>query len=394
MAAFRPSPSGSGITDDSGRGSSIFGSQASPSSASQSDGLRFEATSGLDQIRGRLGNAYDRASDAAEQIGDTMRQGFGRLDAGARDLAGRVGDSVSDLRQRAAGLEATIGSTLATADSTGSRFSSALMGASLMSKMLFLIAVVVAFFVLVTIGTAIISSLTSYSRNPMLLSNLKPGTSPMIISQDPRTPHSVPLLRSKNEAPGIEFTYSTWIFVDDVPAPRSLPSAPRYRHIFHKGSTDSFDSSGLSQPVNSPGLYLVTSGTEGRRQKVDLEVVMSTFDDPLETVTIHDVPLNKWLNVVIMVKGQVLDVYINGTIAGRHVLQGVPMQSYGPLNMSLNGGFNGRMSTTQYFAYALSPVQIANLASVHPSLTEQSGGLANPFPQYLSLRWYTGSDAI
>lgn len=394
MAAFRPSPSGSGITDDSGRGSSIFGAQTPQSGTQSQDGLRSEAASGLGQIRSGLSDAYDRVSDAAEQVGDATRQGLSRLDAGARDLAGRAGETVADLRQRAAGLESTIGSTLADADTAGSRFGSALMGASLMSKMLFLIAVVVAFFVLVTIGTAIISSLTSYSRNPMLLNNLKPGTSPVVISQDPRTPHSIPLLRSKNEAPGIEFTYSTWIFVDDVPAPQSLPSKPRYRHIFHKGSTDSFDDSGLSQPVNSPGLYLVTSGTEGRKQKVDLKVVMSTFDDPNETVTIHDVPLNKWLNVVIMVKGQVLDVYVNGTIAGRHVLQGVPMQSYGPLNMSLNGGFDGRMSTTQYFAYALSPVQIANLASVHPSLTEKSGGLSNPFPQYLSLRWYTGSGAI
>ena len=392
--AFRPSPSGSVTTDDSGRGTSMFAPSTGSSAGSRSGSIFSDASDGLDQIQDGLQSAYGRVADGVQQVGEATRQEFGRLDTGARNMAQRAADSVPGLQNAAAGIQSSIDSTLAGAESAGSRFSGLLMGSGIGSKILFLIVVVIAFFVLVSVGTAIITSLTSYSKNPMLLSNLKPGTSPMVISQDPRTPQSIPLLRSKNQNPGIEFTYSTWIFVDDVPAPRSLPSKPRYRHIFHKGSTDSFDDTGLSKPVNSPGLYLVSNATAGHKQKVDLKVVLSTFDDPMESVTIHDVPLNKWLNVVIMVKGQVLDVYVNGTIAGRHVLQGVPMQSYGPLNMSLNGGFDGRMSTTQYFAYALSPVQIANMASVHPSLTEKSGGLSNPFPQYLSLRWYTGSDGI
>jgi hypothetical protein len=169
--------------------------------------------------------------------------------------------------------------------------------------------------------------------------------------------------------------------------------------VFHQGSPDKFTSEGLSQPINTPGLYIMTqndqsTGTNKNLQEVSLMVVMSTFDDPMESIVIRDIPLEKWINVVVVLKGQVLDVYVNGTIAGRHILKGVPMQSYGPLNMSLNGGFTGKMSTTQYFAYALSPVQIANVASVSPSLVEASGGIENPFPPYLSLRWYTGSSSI
>jgi len=267
-------------------------------------------------------------------------------------------------------------------------------GASIFSKMLFLVAVLVAFLVMVSIGTAIISSLTAFQKNPKLLSNLKPGTEPVVIPQDPATAGSIPLLRSKNEGSGVEFTYSTWIYVNDVPQPQSLPSQAKYKHIFHKGAAGDFSKDGMSQPVNTPGLYISSEATDGGNQMVDLAVVMSTFEDPMETIIIKDIPLNKWINVIIVLKGQVLDVYINGTIAGRHTLKGVPMQSYGPLNMSLNGGFAGRMSTTQYFSRALSPVQIANVASVHPSLQEKGGSLENPFPPYLSLRWYTGSAAI
>jgi len=337
----------------------------------------------FDRLRGQLDDTASNIGSAASSFGDRVRSGItdavGHARASARDIQAELG-------------RATAG--LPTFNATGDRLENLLTGASIWSKLLFLVAVLVAFLVMVTIGTTIISSLTAYSKNPMLLKNLKLGTEPVVIPQDPATTGSIPLLRSKNEGAGVEFTYSTWIYVNDVARPQSLPSPAKYKHVFHKGAAGEFTKDGMSQPVNTPGLYISSEATDAGKQKVDLAVVMSTFEDPMETIIIKDVPLNKWINVTIVLKGQVLDVYINGTIAGRHTLRGVPMQSYGPLNMSLNGGFAGRMSTTQYFSRALSPVQIANVASVHPSLQEKGGSLENPFPPYLSMRWYTGSAAI
>jgi hypothetical protein len=337
----------------------------------------------FDRLRGQLNDTASTIGAAASSFGDTVRSGVsdavGQAQASARNVQ-------SELDRATAGLP--------TLNATGSQMETLLSGASIWSKMLFLAAVLVAFLVMVSIGTAIISSLTAYQKDPKLLNNLKPGTEPVVIPQDPATAGSIPLLRSKNEGAGVEFTYSTWIFVNDVARPQSLPSPAKYKHVFHKGAAGDFTKDGMSQPVNTPGLYISSEATDGGKQKVDLVVVMSTFEDPMETIVIKDVPLNKWINVIIVLKGQVLDVYINGTIAGRHTLKGVPMQSYGPLNMSLNGGFAGRMSTTQYFSRALSPVQIANVASVHPSLQEKGGSQENLFPPYLSLRWYTGSAAI
>lgn len=337
----------------------------------------------FDRLGGQLDNTASTLGSTASSLGQAVRSNVSNAIGQARTSVNEV---QSELNRAIAGLP--------TFNAAGDRLESLFTGASIWSKMLFLVSVLVAFLVMVTIGTAIISSLTSYSKNPMLLSNLKPGTEPVVIPQDPATAGSIPLLRSKNEGAGVEFTYSTWIYVNDVPQPQSLPSPVKYKHIFHKGAAGEFTQDGMSQPVNTPGLYISSEATDGGKQKVDLAVVMSTFEDPMETIVIQDVPLNKWINVTIVLKGQVLDVYINGTIAGRHTLKGVPMQSYGPLNMSLNGGFAGRMSTTQYFSRALSPVQIANVAAVHPSLQEKGGSLENPFPPYLSLRWYTGSAAI
>ena len=381
------SPSGS---FDSGRGASV-GPSSSTASTADSSGYGVGAT--LGSLGADLQSAQTQATGAltdwgnqASQYGDQARSAISGTIADARQAsasalaqAGQMGDQLSAYAPDTNRL--------------GSQLQSTIMGAGIVSKLLFLIVVVISFFLLVTIGTSIIVGLTAYSKDPMLLRNLKSGTEQVIVAGDPRTPGSIPLLRSKNQGPGIEFTYSTWIYVDELPTPKSLPSPVKYRHVFHKGTAGDFSADGLSQPVNSPGLYIASSAADSGRQSVDLYVVMSTFEDPMETLTISDAPLDKWLNVIIVVKGQVLDVYVNGTIAGRSILKGVPLQSYGPLNMSLNGGFSGKMSSTQYFSYALSPVQIANVAAVHPSLKEK-GGVANTFPPYLSLRWYTGSGAI
>jgi hypothetical protein len=337
-----------------------------------------------------------QASSAADRVGSALSSGYNYVGSNARNYVTQANNYTNQGFQNLKSGLTDFQSRLGSYDQYLGNITS---GTSALSKIIFLVAVVVGFLILVSVGTKIITAATTYSKKPYLLKNLKSGTEQMVIPQDPRTAHSVPLLRSSNQEPGIEFTYSTWIFIDELPRIPAGATGPMYKHVFHQGSPDKFTSEGLSQPINTPGLYIMTqndqsTGTDQNLQEVSLMVVMSTFDDPMESIIIRDIPLEKWINVVVVLKGQVLDVYVNGTIAGRHMLKGVPMQSYGPLNMSLNGGFTGKMSTTQYFAYALSPVQIANIASVNPSLVEASGGIENPFPPYLSLRWYTGSSSI
>jgi hypothetical protein len=384
MSVFSTTPTGDSGSGDSGRGSSVGSSTSAPSGAS---GI-------FDDLSGAAQDAYDRTADIARTVGaqatsygDAARTSIGNTIADARQAAATTANESQKMLAR-------YGVTASGAESFGSGLYETIMKGSLFSKLLFLVVVVITFLVMVSVGAAIITGLTAYSRSPTVLGNLKSGTEAVVIPQDPATANSIPLLRSKNQGSGIEFTYSTWIYVDELPLPSAVPAPTKYKHVFHKGAAGTFTADGLSQPVNSPGLYIASDATDNGRQSVSLYVVMSTFDDPMETLEVHNIPLDMWINVVIVVKGQMLDVYVNGTIAGRRVLQGVPMQSYGPLNMSLNGGFTGKMSTTRYFAYALSPVQIANIATSAPSMKEKSGGLANPVPPYLSLRWYTGSSTI
>jgi len=99
----------------------------------------------------------------------------------------------------------------------------------------------------------------------------------------------------------------------------------KYRCVFYKGNdyatqmsssppsdkdvnVDSLDYLGMNFPNNAPGLY-ITPNTN------NLAVIMNTFNVINEEIIINDIPLNKWLNVVIRCQNTNLDVYINGTIA-------------------------------------------------------------------------------
>lgn len=252
---------------------------------------------------------------------------------------------------------------------------------SIIAKVSFLILVVLIFVMSLRIGSRVLSWVQSPSTNPVLLKGLKNGKRFVKITQDPKLDGSKPIIRSKNEAEGIEFTWSVWLFIDDM-----VYRQGQKKHIFHKGSAEmdrktwnEKDITGIAFPNNGPGLYL--HETENK-----LVVVMNTFDKILEEVEIPNIPLSKWINVVLRQEGRNLDVFINGTIAVRHVLSSPPKQNYGDVYINMNNGFSGLISALKYFAYSLSAAEIRDLNSAGPNMTADES--LSIFPPYFSMRWF------
>jgi hypothetical protein len=137
-------------------------------------------------------------------------------------------------------------------------------------------------------------------------------------------------------------------------------------------------------PNNSPGLYIAPYTNK-------LVVVMNTFEDILEEVDIDNIPLNKWINVIIMVDEQYnLSVYINGKLAKSHTLSSVPRQNYEDVYISMNGGYSGYTSNLRYYNKAISFSEIQSIIYKGPSL-KMIGDNVSPSTnnfQYLSLNWY------
>lgn len=249
---------------------------------------------------------------------------------------------------------------------------------SIVAKVAFLIVVVFTFMILMKLGSTIMAYAFSPSPSPYLVKGTKSAKEMLRIPQDPANKDSIPIMRSRNQAQGIEFTWSVWMFVESLTD--YLPG--KYKNVFYKGASTpggTGSAHGLNFPNNGPGLYIKPDTNA-------LAVIMNTYSVINEEVVIPDIPLNKWVNVIIRVEGNMLDVYINGVIAVRHVLSDVPKQNYGDVWVNANGGYDGLLSSLRYFNYGLSTMEIYSISKQGPDLTmDKSLDIA---PPYLSLRWY------
>ena len=94
--------------------------------------------------------------------------------------------------------------------------------------------------------------------------------------------------------------------------------------------------------------------------------------------------MGRWFNLAVRMQNKIMDVYVNGVVAKRHVFKNVPKQNYGDIQV---GGFNGNLSDLRYFNAALNVFQINNIAMAGPNLTAANSSTDTKF-DYLSSSWY------
>ena len=245
---------------------------------------------------------------------------------------------------------------------------------SLVAKLAFLLLVIFGFMILLRVGIALVSWLFNPSDSPHLIDGMIDATQMIIIPQDPSSNGSITIHRSVDATDGIEFTWSVWIYIENI-------KQGTYKHIFHKGNSN-LETNGLNFPNNAPGLY-ISPNTNA------LVVMMNTYNSINEETVIPDIPLNKWVNVIIRCQNTTLDVYVNGTITRSVQLTGVPKQNYGDVYVAMNGGFDGNISNLWYYNYALGTSEIQSIAKKGPNTKMiGSGGMDLKNPNYLSIRWF------
>ena len=255
---------------------------------------------------------------------------------------------------------------------------------SLIAQVAFLLLVLFVFMILLRLGISLLGYFMGPDGTPKLIDGMVDAKQLIVIPQDPDTSGSITIPRSVNATEGIEFTWSVWIFIDDL-----TYNDGRYRCVFYKGNDFAKNlndpdapSQGLNFPNNAPGLY-ITPNTN------NLVVIMNTFNVINEEIIIDDIPLNKWVNVIIRCQNNTIDVYINGTIIKSYNLHGVPKQNYGDVYVAPNGGFSGYISNLWYYDYGLGTSEISKLVSKGPNTNMKgSNGLNMKNSDYLSLRWF------
>lgn len=316
-------------------------------------------------------------STGTTNISPVIAEAVNNTSDGVSSMASNVSDNVNSASNY---VKDSI-SSFSDSDLVGST-SSFLESNTLIAKFAFLILVLIIFMILLNLGIKILGYFMKTSGDPKLINGTMNAANEVIIYQDPKNPDSIPILRSNNQNKGIEFTWSLWIYINDT------TKSPKYSHIFNKGNAN-YDDNGIATVNNGPGLYLENDTN-------NLSIVMNTVavSNQEEILTIKDIPLRKWFNCIIRIENTALDVYINGGIVARTVLQDVPKQNYQNVNICKNGGFNGNIADLQYFDKSLSIFQINNIVSWGRNTNaanENSSNDATGFPHYLSNLWYSAN---
>jgi len=281
---------------------------------------------------------------------------------------------------------------------------------SLVAKFAFILMVFIVFSVAVKLAIIGLSYLMLPSMSPYVL-NGTANTEDMVmtVSQDPSQKESVFIARSMNEDGGLEYTWSAWFFVNQVPLEKD-----KWSRIFSKGGEGTKSTvNGIYYPNNAPGLYIQVTenvqATNPDRQDKGVNVSLMAIVDVTgkeessdkkenlhEKLIATDIPMKNWVNAVIRVTNNVIDLYINGRLSQRRKTAGIPLQNYGKVNIGedkAKNRFSGYISTIQYFNYSIGANKIKSIVDEGPNMkmiTSAGGDTSGTknVGSYLSNHWY------
>lgn len=237
-----------------------------------------------------------------------------------------------------------------------------------------------------------------------------------VFKQDPSNPNNTLLPLSENQLTGIEFSYSTFLYISEDSI--DSPTTEGWRTIFYKGYEKG------PFPLCGPGVFVgYPPVSSGKTPLPTLRVVMNSYDSWFNKVDVPQIPINKWFHLVVLIRKNACEIYINGNLANKVSFAGtLPYQNYQPLvlfsdyknngessnwkttsafdikkglpdkeNFIINGKFNGYISNLYYFSYALTYSEIQGMMNLGPS--SQFDDQAMDKPPYLIDSWWTSRES-
>jgi len=250
---------------------------------------------------------------------------------------------------------------------------------SLVAKFVFLIVVLIVFFLLMNLGVYIIRWFTAIDKSPYIFKGKYSTNQKIQIRQDPKITNGKPIYRSNNEDKGIEFTWSSWLKLDQVDEDKT-------KHIYNKGSEpppyeDNLINSALK---NCPGVYVTSHKTNSLQLNIKIDTIGT---ETARDIKIINLPIKRWFHLAIRLQNKIVDIYVNGTITTRVPFTQIPDQNYGDTFIGYQG-YNGAISNLRYFDSALSVFQISNIVMSGPNLSNPDENQNIGKSDYLSSSWY------
>ena len=145
------------------------------------------------------------------------------------------------------------------------------------------------------------------------------------------------------------YAYSVWFYIDDW----------SYRYGEPKIILGRLD----TELNPSPSIVL---GAIENNLKVETTVYPSAQSTATSasthTCNVDNVPVQKWVNVIVSLYGRTMDIYIDGKLVRTCVLPGVAkIANDAPVYVTPQGGFSGYTSNIHYYANSLNPQEAYNI---------------------------------
>lgn len=176
------------------------------------------------------------------------------------------------------------------------------------------------------------------------------------------------LATNGTDVPSNNFAYSIWFYVNDWNYRYGSPKV-----IFGRMGALSASTTGSVSGIGGvdPCPLVLLTPLEN-----NLAISLACFPgsdqqstDPssksiVHTCAVGNIPIQKWVNLLISVYGRTLDVYIDGKLVKTCLLPGIAkINNKADIYVTPAGGFDGWTSNLQYFPNSLNPQQAWNIYS-------------------------------
>jgi hypothetical protein len=195
--------------------------------------------------------------------------------------------------------------------------------------------------------------------DPNTLQNLQSG-------QTLSTINASSLATNGSNVPSSNFAYSIWFYINDFNYRYGSPKV-----IFGRMSAPSTSGNGSVNGINGldpcPSVVL---GSVENNLEVSLGCYPGINQQPtttggttvVHTCKVANIPIQKWVNLIVSVYGRSMDIYIDGKLVRTCLLPGVAsVNNNANVYITPNGGFEGWTSKFQYYPNSLNPQEAWNI---------------------------------
>jgi hypothetical protein len=185
-------------------------------------------------------------------------------------------------------------------------------------------------------------------------------------AQTASTINASSLATNGSNVPSSNFAYSVWFYINDWNY-RYGENKVIFGRMGAPSPSDSGSVPGVSGLDPCPAVVL---GAIENNVSVSLGCYPGANEEPttpggntvVHTCSVANVPIQRWVNLVLSVFGRTMDLYIDGKLVRTCLLPGVAsVNNNANIYVTPAGGFDGWTSKLQYYPNSLNPQEVWNI---------------------------------